>query len=41
VEYFLPGTEPTTTCPGWSEPWSADGKPNLMERIFDTWLDRL
>jgi len=43
AEYFLPGTEPTTTCPGWAEPWRADdpGKPNLMERMFDAWLERL
>ena len=43
VEYFLPGTEPATTCPGWVEPWrrSEPGEPNLLERIFDSWLDRL
>jgi penicillin-binding protein 1B len=46
VEYFLPGTEPSTTCPGWSEPWQqeepgAEPGPNLLERIFDAWLERL
>jgi penicillin-binding protein 1B len=43
AEYFLPGTEPTTTCPGWAEPWRADdpGEAGLMERMFDAWLDRL
>ena len=43
TEYFLPGTEPTTTCPGWGEPWHADepGGPSLIERVFDAWLDRL
>jgi penicillin-binding protein 1B len=43
AEYFLPGTEPTATCPGWAEPWRADdpGEPNLMERMFDAWLERL
>jgi penicillin-binding protein 1B len=46
VEYFLAGTEPATTCPGWSEPWRRDepgapGEPNLLERIFDQWLERL
>ncbi len=43
LEYFLPGTEPAITCPGWGEPAPAsdpDG-PNLMERIFDEWLERL
>lgn len=44
VEYFLAGTEPATTCPGWSEPWRGGeepGAPGLLERIFDAWLDRL
>jgi hypothetical protein len=46
VEYFLTGTEPAMTCPGWSEPWRRDepgpaGEPNLLERIFDEWLERL
>jgi penicillin-binding protein 1B len=43
LEYFLAGTEPAMTCPGWSEPWRGDepGAPNLLERIFDAWLDRL
>jgi penicillin-binding protein 1B len=46
VEYFLPGTEPSLTCPGWNEPWRADEpgaepSPNLLERIFDAWLERL
>jgi penicillin-binding protein 1B len=46
LEYFLPGTEPSTTCPGWSEPWQreepgAEPGPNLLERIFDAWLERL
>jgi penicillin-binding protein 1B len=42
-EYFLAGTEPSTTCPGWSEPWrrAEPGEPNLLERIFDAWLERL
>jgi penicillin-binding protein 1B len=42
AEYFLPGTGPTMTCPGWAEPWRVDdlGQPNLVERIFDAWLDR-
>ena len=36
------GTEPTTTCPGWAEPWRARRRSrDLMERMFDTWLDRL
>ena len=35
VEYFLPGTEPATTCPGWVEPWrrSEPGEPNLLEKV--------
>ena len=44
VEYFLPGTEPAATCPGWAEPWRSTGEPgerNIIERIFDSWLDRL
>jgi membrane carboxypeptidase/penicillin-binding protein len=43
IEYFLPGTEPTTTCPGWGEPRRRDdpGGPNLLERIFEAWLERL
>jgi penicillin-binding protein 1B len=43
TEYFLAGTAPATTCPGWSEPWRGDepGAPGLLERIFDAWLDRL
>jgi hypothetical protein len=30
-------------CPGGSEPGRGDepGEPNLLERIFDAWLDRL
>jgi penicillin-binding protein 1B len=47
LEYFLPGTEPSVTCPGWSdEPWQqepsgAEPEPNLLERLFDAWLERL
>jgi penicillin-binding protein 1B len=43
VEYFLAGTEPATTCPGYGEPWQREerGAPNLLERIFDRWLQRL
>ncbi len=43
LEYFLPGTEPAITCPGWGEPVRSDDPagPNLLERIFDTWLERL
>jgi membrane carboxypeptidase/penicillin-binding protein len=42
VEYFLHGTEPLGTCPGWAERWSpGDGEPGVLERLFDSWLDRL
>jgi len=43
VEFFLHGTEPISTCPGWGEGWNpADGSaPGLLERLFDSWLDRL
>jgi penicillin-binding protein 1B len=43
VEYFVRGTEPVSTCPGWGERWNpADGSaPGLLERLFDSWLDRL
>ena len=43
VEYFVRGTEPINTCPGWAEGWNpADGSsPGLLERLFDSWLDRL
>jgi membrane carboxypeptidase/penicillin-binding protein len=45
VEYFLPGTEPATTCPGWAEPWRRDeaagGERNILEKLFDSWLERL
>ena len=41
VEYFLPGTEPTTTCPGWADRWQRRTGPGLLERLFETWLDRL
>jgi penicillin-binding protein 1B len=43
VEYFLHGTEPVGTCPGWGQGWNpADGSaPGLLERLFDSWLDRL
>jgi penicillin-binding protein 1B len=43
VEYFLAGTEPSATCPGWSEPWRREptGEPGLLERIFQSWIDRL
>jgi membrane carboxypeptidase/penicillin-binding protein len=43
VEYFLPGTEPSTTCPGWEDPWRPERRdaPGFLERIFEAWIDRL
>jgi penicillin-binding protein 1B len=42
LEYFLAGTEPTLTCPGWAEPGRAadPGDRNLIEQLFDSWLNR-
>jgi len=45
TEYFLRGTEPTTTCPSWGtdqDGGGADGGEggrNWFERWFDRWLD--
>jgi penicillin-binding protein 1B len=43
VEYFLAGTEPAATCPSWGEAATPGegSEPNLLERIFDQWLERL
>ncbi len=43
AEYFLHGTEPVSTCPGWSERWerSDPDAPGILQRMFDSWLDRL
>jgi membrane carboxypeptidase/penicillin-binding protein len=43
AEYFLHGTEPVSTCPGWGERWdpSDPNAPGILERMFDSWLDRL
>jgi penicillin-binding protein 1B len=43
TEYFLVGTGPSTTCPDSAAPWRPGEpvEPNLLERIFDAWLDRL
>ena len=48
VEYFLPGTEPTTTCPTWAgRPARGEarertgGVPGLIQRLFERWLEDL
>ena len=49
AEYFLRGTEPSSTCPEWARrprrPWDAhadrEESPGLIERLFKRWLDRL
>jgi penicillin-binding protein 1B len=41
VEYFLQGTEPLDTCPGWADRWEPRKGRGLLERLFETWLDRL
>src|SRR5262245_55015979 len=42
IEFFLHGTQPLSTCPGWAEPWRHDdGSPGVLERLFDSWLNRL
>lgn len=48
VEYFLPGTEPTATCPTWAgRPARREarerpgGVSGLIQRLFERWLEDL
>jgi penicillin-binding protein 1B len=41
VEYFLQGTEPVDTCPSWADRWEPRSGRGILERLFDSWLDRL